>query len=284
MARNSLGQFIVNESGSSIVSIKVTEQYISLDQYNRFLLDNKEFTELTPTIDKDALIRSLTNQVNSLNGTINNLTTDLRGGFLVSVTTPQYAFPVIQPNAITYEGKKVWESIGFDNDSTSPNFNSRQSNGLKFWNIDNKSATIYQDANSQANYDLKATIKYRFKYIGTQPINNILSVNNTIQFYQIIVDNNGQRAAQQLGSTGQIIRQSTKLTKTSYNPGDVTQEFSANLVRSDYLLGQNTDIIYLPVQYYFEQLISTTSASTRSVRDNFLMEILPESTFSLLPR
>jgi hypothetical protein len=285
MATNSLGQFIVNESGSSVVSIKITEQYISLDQYNRFLLDNKEFTELTPTIDKDALIKSLTNQVDSLNGTINNLTTDLKGGFLVSVATPQYSFPVIQPNAITYNGKKVWESIGFDNDNGATNFNSRQSNGLKFWSIPNKEATIYKNSNSLGNYDLKATIKYRFKYIGTQPIDNIQSVNNTIQFYQIIVDDNGQqRPAQQLSSIGQIINQTNKLTKTTYNTGDVTQEFSANLVRDNYTLGENTDVIYLPVQYYFNQLISPNSISTKTVRDNFLMEILPDSTFSLLPR
>jgi hypothetical protein len=127
--------------------------------------------------------------------------------------------------------------------------------------------------------------KYRFKYIGTQPIDNIQSVNNTIQFYQIIVDDNGQqRAAQNLNSVGQIINQTNKLTKTTYNTGDVTQEFSANLVRDNYLLGENTDIIYLPVQYYFNQLISPNSISTKTVRDNFLMEILPDSTFSLLPR
>jgi hypothetical protein len=70
----------------------------------------------------------------------------------------------------------------------------------------------------------------------------------------------------------------------TYKTGDVTQEFSANLVRDNYLLGENTDIIYLPVQYYFNQLISPNSISTKTVRDNFLMEILPDSTFSLLPR
>lgn len=73
MARNSLGQFIVQESGSSVVSIKCDELYITKTQYDLFLLDNKEFTELTPTIDKDALINSLTTQINGLNNQINVL-------------------------------------------------------------------------------------------------------------------------------------------------------------------------------------------------------------------
>lgn len=73
MARNSLGQFIVQESGSSVVSILCKESYITKTQYDLFLLDNKEFTELTPTIDKDALINSLTTQINGLNNQINVL-------------------------------------------------------------------------------------------------------------------------------------------------------------------------------------------------------------------
>ena len=114
MARNSLGQFIVQEGGSSVVSIKCDELYITKTQYDLFLLDNKEFTELTPTIDKDALINSLTNEITGLNNTINILSTDAKGGFTISVTKPQYAYPVIQQNAITYNNQKVYENIGFN--------------------------------------------------------------------------------------------------------------------------------------------------------------------------
>lgn len=66
MKRNSLGQVIVNESGSLTISILCRETTIPISVYNRFLLDNKEFTELVPTIDKDALIRDLTDRINSL--------------------------------------------------------------------------------------------------------------------------------------------------------------------------------------------------------------------------
>ena len=285
MERNNVGQVIIKESGSLLLSIPCITSTISVNTYNRFLLDEREFTELTPTIDKDALIRELTGQVNSLNSTVNNLTTDLKGGFSVSVNKAQYAIftnpKTFQSNAITYDGQKVWENIGFDDDTTSPNFNSRQSNGQKFWSIANKAATVYRDANSLGNYNLNATIKYRFKYIGPGRIDNIQSVNTTLRFYQVIVENN---VSQPIGSTGEIINRNTNLVKTSYNTGDVTQEFSATLVRNDYLLGQNTDVVYFPVQYYFSQLINTNSTSTRSITNDFIMEILPGSTFSMLPQ
>jgi uncharacterized membrane protein YgcG len=77
MERNSLGQVIVNESGSAIISIPCKEQFITINQYNRFLLDNKEFTELTPTIDKDAVIASLTSELNSALQQIYNSTPNI---------------------------------------------------------------------------------------------------------------------------------------------------------------------------------------------------------------
>jgi hypothetical protein len=272
MERNSLGQFIVNESGSSTVSIKVTEQYISLDQYNRFLLNNKEFTELTPTIDKDALINSLTNQVNSLNNTVNNLNINARGGFLVSVATPQYAWPVVQSNAITYNGQKVWESIGFDDDSTPPNFNSEQSNGKKFWSIPDKAGTIYADANSARFYDLKASVRYRFKYIGLNDINNVRDLYTKLQFW-VAFTNSGTSSG-----IGNGVEQRITLSKQSYKPGEYTEEFTINLDDRNNGFGGGTDVVYLPVKFEFWN-------SDRSwLTDNFIMEILPGSTMSLLPQ
>jgi hypothetical protein len=272
MERNSLGQFIVNESGSSIVSIKVTEQYISLDQYNRFLLNNKEFTELTPTIDKDALINSLTNQVNSLNNTVNNLNINARGGFLVSVATPQYAWPVVQSNAITYNGQKVWESIGFDDDSTPPNFNSEQSNGKKFWSIPDKAGTIYADANSARFYDLKASVRYRFKYIGLNDINNVRDLYTKLQFWVVL--NSGEKSA----SVGDGVEKRVTLIKQSYKPGEVSEEFTINLNDQNNEYGGKTDTVYLPARY------DLWDSNRNWVGDKFIMEILPGSTMSLLPQ
>jgi hypothetical protein len=272
MATNSLGQFIVEENGNSTVSIKVNEQYISLDQYNRFLLDNKEFTELTPTIDKDALINSLTNQVNTLNNAVNNLTINAKGGFLVSVVNPQYAWPVIKPNAITYDGQKVWESIGFDDDSTPPNFNSVQSNGQKFWNIPNKEGTIYKDANSQRYYDVKASVRYRFKFIGLNDIDNVKDLYTKLQFWVVL--NSGEKSA----PVGGGVEKRITLSKQSYKPGDYTEEFTINLDDKNNAWGGGTDTVYLPVKFDFWKSDSSW------VTDQFIMEILPGSTMSLLPR
>jgi hypothetical protein len=276
MARNSLGQFIVQESGSSIVSIKCDELYITKTQYDLFLLDNKEFTELTPTIDKDALINSLTNQINGLNNTISVLSTDVKGGLLVSVTEPQYAYPVTQLNSITYNNQKIYESIGFNDDSTSPNFNSKQSNGLKFWSIPNKAATVYQNANSKGVYDLKSYIKFRFRYIGTTPIANVTSMETKIQFWKLTNGNSNS-----IGGGVTLNRQLTGLDgniKTTYSQGDVTSTYEISLNDPNIDLGGNTDIIYLPVRYSLFQGTSDIGAN------NFIMEILPNSTFSMLPQ
>jgi hypothetical protein len=278
MARNSLGQFIVQESGSSVVSIKCDELYITKTQYDLFLLDNKEFTELTPTIDKDALINSLTNEITGLNNQINILSTNASGGFVVSVTNPQYACPVIQTNAITYNNQKVYENIGFNDDSTPPNFNSEQSNGLKFWSIPNKVATVYQDANSRGIYNLNANIKFRFKYIGTTPITNVTDVQIKLQFWKLTNGNsnsigNGVTINRQLSDPNGNI-------KTSYSQGDVTNTYEINLNDANQGLGGLTDIIYLPVKYSFIQVGSFVPVIGAN---NFIMEILPDSTFSMLP-
>ena len=270
MARNSLGQFIVQESGSSVVSIKCDELYITKTQYDLFLLDNKEFTELTPTIDKDALINSLTNEITGLNNTINILSTDAKGGFLVSVTEPQYAYPTVTP--FTYNGQRVWESIGFNDDSTSPNFNSRQSNGLKFWSIPNKAATVYLDANSEATYDLDATIKFRFKYIGKADLNNVTRMDTTLRFWR-----DGTNTVENPSGT----TLTATLNKQSYKEGEVSEEFQMN-VKAFQTLGGN--VIYLPVQYTLTRPIVPGSNITTSRPNDFLMEILPGSTFSFLPR
>lgn len=273
MERNSLGQFIVNESGNSVVSILCQEQVITLNQYNRFLLDNKEFTELTPTIDKDALIKELTNQVSSLNSAVNSLTTDLKGGFLVSVTKPQYVYPVIKNNStITYNGQKVWESVGFNDDSTSPNFNSRQSNGLKFWNIPNKEATVYSDANSRGFYDLKATIKYRLKYTGGTDIFNVKNTKVKFQFWF----QPGQQTSKPIGGG---VEQNINLVKQSYKQGDVSEEYQINLSDLNIELGGLTDILYLPLNKF-----EVYNSNNNAIQSNFLVEIQPGSTFSMLPQ
>jgi hypothetical protein len=283
MVRNSLGQIITNESSSLTVSILCRESTITLPTYNRFLLDNKEFTELVPTIDKDALIQTLSNEVttlnnsiNVLNNSVNALTADLKGGFLVSVTQTQFAYPIGLANAITYNGQQVYENIGFNNDTTSPNFNSRQSNGQKFWNIPNKEATIFQDATSRRIYNLNATIKFRFRYIGSNTI-NATTMLTTLQFFKFTNNNssgigNGVTLSRTLlGPDG--------LIKSSYSQNDVTETYEIILNDPGVELGGLTDIIYLPTRYSFRN-----SNGNVIIPNNFIMEILPSSTFSLLPQ
>ena len=73
MERNSLGQIIVNEDNNLTLKILAIESTIPVTVYNRFLLDNKEFTELVPNIDKDALIRDLSSRLDRSLNTINTL-------------------------------------------------------------------------------------------------------------------------------------------------------------------------------------------------------------------
>lgn len=283
MVRNSLGQIITNESGSLIVSILCRESTITLPTYNRFLLDDKEFTELVPTIDKDALIQSLSNEVvtlnnsvNVLNNSVNALTADLKGGFLVSVTQTQFAYPVGLASAITYNGQQVYENIGFNDDITSPNFNSRQSNGQKFWSIPNKVATIFQDATSRRIYNLNAIIKFRFRYIGSNTI-NAASMTTGLQFFKFT--NNSASGIGNGVTLTRVLTGPDGLVKSSYSQNDVTNTYEIILNDPGIELGGNTDIIYLPAKYGFRN-----SDGNVINTNNFIMEILPSSTFSLLPQ
>ncbi len=74
MERNSLGQVIVKENEPVIIGIPCKESFITITQYQRFLLDDKEFTELVPIIDKDTLIATLTSELNFALERINQLT------------------------------------------------------------------------------------------------------------------------------------------------------------------------------------------------------------------
>lgn len=272
MERNSLGQVVVKENTSAIISIPCKENFITIDQYKRFLLDNKEFTELTPTIDKDALIESLTNDLTYNQNLINQLTIDSKRGFLISVTENQFAYPVSKQDAKMYNGLQVYENIGFNDDSTPPNFNSHQTNGLQYWSIPNKSATVYQDANSRSFYNLKATIKYRIKYIGASDVDNIDHLNTKLQFWTY---QNGTSN----GIGNGVTRNDVPLSTRSYSTGDVSETFTIGL--NDSLeLGIDTNTIYLPVKFDVYKKSGNNNIWSTS---DFLMEILPGSTFSLLP-
>jgi len=269
MERNSLGQVVVKENTSAIISIPCKENFITIDQYKRFLLDNKEFTELTPTIDKDALIESLINDLTYNQNLIKQLVIDSKQGFLVSVSNSQFAYPVTKQDAKIYNGIQVYENIGFNDDSTTPNFNSHQTNGIQFWNIPNKNAVIYQSANSRRVYNLRSLINYRFKYIGGTDVNNIDHVNTKLQFWL-----NGTN-----GIGNGVTVNDKPLIKTSYKTGEVSESFTIEL--NDTLeLGGNTDTVYLPVKFDVYKKIGNNNIWNTS---DFLMEILPGSTFSLLP-
>jgi uncharacterized membrane protein YgcG len=87
MTRNSLGQIIVNETGSMALPVLCLESTISIPVYNRFLLDNKEFTELVPTVDKDALIKELSTRLESANLVINTLSSSIANSSGGTVTS-----------------------------------------------------------------------------------------------------------------------------------------------------------------------------------------------------
>jgi hypothetical protein len=271
MVRNSLGQIITNESGSLTVSILCRESTITLPTYNRFLLDDKEFAELVPTIDKDALINSLEAQLQQSQNTINRLDINSRNGFLVSVKTSQFAYPVA--TGVTINNTFYNELVGFDNDSTPPNFNSEQSNGLKYWSIANKVATIYSNANSSGFYDLNADLKFRFKNVGSTTITATAVDDIKLQFWK-----NGTVG---IGS-GVTLRNQSLGTKTSYAPNDVTKEFSMKLSDLGEQLGVSTDVVYLSVRDYKFQ--NGTGPDANLMQSNFVLEVLPNSTFSLLPQ
>jgi len=255
MARNSLGQFIVQESGSSVVSIKCDELYITKTQYDLFLLDNKEFTELTPTIDKDALINSLTNEITGLNNQINVFKTNLtqeqinsRGGCNVGITNEQVV-----------KGSINRQKITFDTDSGIPYYNAIQSNGLPVYNLSEQAAILYEVANSRRFYTLRSTIKYRYRYIGQ----NQATKTTTRTFMRFFKDNSGGNG-QTIGPGVDRIDNIAGV----YNPGDVTRLYTINLEKNEEGLGGITDRIFVGLA---------------SPLEDFEMVIYPGSTFTILP-
>ena len=71
------------------------------------------------------------------------------------------------------------------------------------------------------------------------------------------------------------------LKKQSYKEGEVSEEFQMNPIASQTLGG---NVIYLPVVYTLTRPVFPGSNSTANIPNDFIMEILPESTFSFLPR
>jgi len=262
MERNSAGQVIVKESGSLLLSIPCITSTISIKTYDRFLLDEREFTELTPTIDKDALINKLEIDIATANTTINVLSANLTqekinsiGGCNVGIRVSSSA----APNK-TYNNKFYGEKIGFDILSSSDGiyYNAIQTNGKSTYNVTDKGATLYQDANSKAFYTLKATIKYRYRYVGLNTINQG-NTTTKIQFWKFY---NGQSF-----SIGNGVSRTDNIAAT-YKPGDSTGLYTMNLLDTGQQLGGESDFIYLPVI---------------TMPDNFIMEIEAGSTFTLLP-
>lgn len=248
MARNSLGQFIVQESGSSVVSIKCDELYITKTQYDLFLLDNKEFTELTPTIDKDALINSLKSQLFTANTKLTQETINALGGCNVGITNEQ----VVKNNVNR-------QKITFDTVSGLPYYNSIQSNGLPVYSLDEQAAILYENANSRRFYTFKSTIKYRYRYIGL----NTETKTTTRTFMRFFKDTGGD-----LGQTiGPGVDRIDNIAGV-YNFGDTTREYTINLETKDQGLGGLTDKIFVGLA---------------SALSDFELVVYPSSTFTVLP-
>ena len=255
MARNSLGQFIVQEGGSSVVSIKCDELYITKTQYDLFLLDNKEFTELTPTIDKDALINKLEVDIAAAKVTINTLNANLtqeqinsRGGCNVGITNEQVVRNGVNRQKIT-----------FDTVSGLPYYNSIQSNGLPVYSLDEQAAILYENANSRRFYTFKSTIKYRYRYIGL----NTATKTTTRTFMRFFKDNSGG-SGQTIGPGVDRIDNIAGV----YNFGDTTREYTINLETKDQGLGGLTDKIFVGLA---------------SELSDFELVVYPSSTFTVLP-
>jgi hypothetical protein len=248
MERNSLGQVIVNESGSLTISILCRETTIPISVYNRFLLDNKEFTELVPTIDKDALINSLESELLAANTKLTQEQINIRGGCNVGVTNEQVVRNSVNRQKIT-----------FDTVSGGPFYNSIQSNGLPVYSLTEQAAILYEDANSRRFYTFKSTIKYRYRYIGL----NAATKTTTRTFMRFFKDNSGGNSQ----TIGPGVDRIDNISGT-YNFGDVTQLFTINLSQTDQGLGGLTDKIFVGLA---------------SVLDDFEMVIYPESTFTVLP-
>lgn len=254
MQRNSAGQVIVKESGSLLLSIPCITSTISIKTYDRFLLDEREFTELVPTIDKDALINKLENDVAAAKVTINTLNASLtqeqiniRGGCNVGITNEQVVKSGINRQKIT-----------FDTVSGGPYYNSIQSNRLPVYSLEEQAAILYADANSKRFYTFAATIKYRYRYIGQNTATKTTTQTH-IQFYK---DNNVSS-----GPLAPGIDRTDNIAGI-YNKGDTTGLYTINLLDTGYELGGITDKILIA-------LVSPLS--------DFEMVIYPGSTFTVLP-
>jgi hypothetical protein len=269
MERNSIGQVIIKESGSLLLSIPCITSTISVNTYNRFLLDEREFTELTPTIDKDALINRLENDVATATKTINVLSSNLTQEKINSIGGCNVGIRVSSSAAATngtglsyktYNGIQYQESIGFDILSSKDGvyYNAIQTNGKPVYDINLKGGTLYQDANSAAFYTLKATINYRYRYVGLNTINQD-NATTKIQFHKLTNNDSFK--------IGNGVERVDNIAAT-YKPGDTTGLYTINLLDIGEPLGGATDFIYLPVI---------------TMPDNFIMEIYPGSTFTIIP-
>lgn len=248
MERNNVGQVIIKESGSLLLSIPCITSTISVNTYNRFLLDEREFTELTPTIDKDALINSLESRLFAASTNLAQEQINIRGGCNVGITNEQVVKSNINRQKIT-----------FDTTSGGPYYNSIQSNGLPVYSLAEQAAILYEDANSKRFYTFKSTIKYRYRYIGQ----NTATKTTTRTFMRFFKDNIGG-LSQTIGSGVDRIDNIAGV----YNPGDVTGLYTINLEKKEEGLGGITDKIFVGLA---------------SPLEDFEMVIYPESTFTVIP-
>jgi hypothetical protein len=248
MERNSVGQVIIKESGSLLLSIPCITSTISVNTYNRFLLDEREFTELTPTIDKDALINRLETELFIANVNLTREQINIRGGCNVGITNEQVV-----------KGNINRQKITFDTDSGIPYYNAIQSNGLPVYNLSEQAAILYEGANSRRFYTLRSTIKYRYRYIGQ----NQATKTTTRTFMRFFKDNSGGNG-QTIGPGVDRIDNIAGI----YNPGDVTGLYTINLEKNEEGLGGITDRIFVGLA---------------SPLEDFEMVIYPGSTFTVIP-
>jgi hypothetical protein len=248
MERNSIGQVIIKESGSLLLSIPCITSTISVNTYNRFLLDEREFTELTPTIDKDALINRLESELFIANVNLTREQINIRGGCNVGITNEQVV-----------KGSINRQKITFDTDSGIPYYNAIQSNGLPVYNLSEQAAILYEGANSRRFYTLRSTIKYRYRYIGQ----NQATKTTTRTFMRFFKDNSGGNG-QTIGPGVDRIDNIAGV----YNPGDVTGLYTINLEKNEEGLGGITDRIFVGLA---------------SPLEDFEMVIYPGSTFTVIP-
>lgn len=251
MERNSIGQVVIKESGSLLLSIPCITSTISVNTYNRFLLDEREFTELTPTIDKDALINRLESELLIANTTITQNQINALGGCNVGITNEQVVKAGINKQKIT-----------FDTVSGGVYYNSIQSNGLPVYSLAEQAAILYEDATSERFYTLKATIKYRYRYIGLNEVTK-----TTTQIAMEFLKDNSNGVNQKLNTIGSIVDRTDNITGT-YSPGDVTGLYTINLLSTDNPIGGITDKIFI---------------QARSTIQDFELVIYPGSTFTIIP-